>query len=208
MNASPAAIAQFSQSLNQLGLSHLLEPLLAYLRLLCKWNKAYNLTAIRDPDEMLFKHLLDSLAILPWVKGERCLDVGTGPGLPGIPLALATPDQQWTLLDSNIKKVNFLRQVKRELHLTQVNIIHQRVEQVEDEQGFDLITSRAFAALQEMISGTRHLIAPTGHWLAMKGRVPEAELKAIQQPFQVIQYSVDQVTGERCLVLIDHHNKE
>ena len=208
MNASLGAIAQFTESLNKLNLGHLLEPLLDYLQLLCKWNKAYNLTAIRDPDEMLFKHLLDSLAILPWFKADYCLDVGTGAGFPGIPLALATPASHWVLLDSNIKKVNFLRQVKRQLGLNQVEIIHHRVEEYHADQRFDLITSRAFASLEDMIKATSHLLGPNGQWLAMKGRVPEDELKAIQQPFQVIQYSVDHVAGERCAVLIAPSNKE
>ena len=139
-----------------------------YLLLLDKWNKTYNLTAVRDIYEMASRHVLDSLAILPWVHGKNILDVGTGAGLPGIPLAIARPDLCVTLLDSNGKKTRFLEAVKRTLHLTNINIVQMRVESYRFAQGFDTITSRAFSQMDEMINLTKHLIANDGVWLAMK----------------------------------------
>jgi len=150
--------------------------LLNYLQLLSKWNTAYNLTAVHDPLQMVFKHLLDSLTILPYVKAPRVLDVGTGAGLPGIPLAITLPDQEFVLLDSNGKKTRFVQQAKLELALENVTVINERVEVYQSEQGFGSITSRAYSSLADMVRDTRHLLADSGQWLAMKGRDPEAEV--------------------------------
>lgn len=178
--------------------------LVQYLLLLQKWNQAYNLTAIRDMDSMITLHILDSLAILPWVHGTRLLDVGTGAGLPGIPLALARPDLQVVLLDSNGKKVRFLQEVKRALALNNVDIVQTRVENYHPTHGFDTVTSRAFSDLQQMLTNTEHLIAQNGIWLAMKGRYPQAELVNMTRPYLIQQYTVEGLDGERCCVIVQH----
>lgn len=192
------------QGLEQFGLGALSAPLLDYLFLLKKWNLAYNLTAVRDLESMVSKHLLDSLAILPWVNGERIIDVGTGPGLPGIPLAIAQPEKSFVLLDSNGKKTRFLHEVKRQLNLENLEIVHFRVENYHPAQGFDTVVSRAFSSITQMIQWTQHLIAKDGIWLAMKGRTPNAELLEIKQNYKVEHYTVEGVDGERCCVLIEN----
>ncbi|RUR18422.1 16S rRNA (guanine(527)-N(7))-methyltransferase RsmG [Legionella sp. km535] len=194
--------------LKQFGLNTLCDPLWQYLLLLKKWNTAYNLTAVREPEAMISKHLLDSLAILPWLKGNRILDVGTGAGLPGIPLAIANPDKHFVLLDSNGKKIRFLTEVKRQLDLKNLEVVQFRVENYHPAQGFDTVTSRAFSSLEQMIYWTKHLIANNGIWLAMKGRYPDTELNMIHQTYQVEKYTVDGVDGERCCVIIDNTTKE
>ncbi|GGI86723.1 16S rRNA (guanine(527)-N(7))-methyltransferase RsmG [Legionella impletisoli] len=194
---------ELAHGLKQLGLTLPIEPFLAYLQLLHKWNQAYNLTAVRDMSEMVSRHILDSLAILPWVKGKRLIDVGTGPGLPGIPLALARPDLEVVLLDSNGKKIRFLQEVKRMLSLTQIEVVHSRVENYHPTQGFDTVTSRAFSDLSQMLTWTSHLIALDGIWLAMKGRVPEIELQTLLHPYQVEPYTVPGLEGQRCCVIIN-----
>lgn len=145
------------------------QQLLDYLALLVKWNKVFNLTAIRDPAEMVSRQLLDSLSILSWVRGPRVLDVGTGAGLPGIPLAIVRPDIEFTLLDSNGKKTRFVQQAAAELGLANVAVRKERIENLDDPQGFNDITSRAFAALVDFVEASTHLLAPGGHWLAMRG---------------------------------------
>lgn len=199
---------QLEEGLKQFDLSSLCEPLFNYLLLLHKWNAAYNLTAVRDLDSMIGKHILDSLAILPWLQGNKIIDVGTGAGLPGIPLAIAKPETQFVLLDSNGKKTRFLNEVKRQLDLKNLEIVQFRVENYHPNAGFDTVISRAFSSLEQMIHWTQHLIAKDGLWLAMKGRYPDAELAAIHQPSRVINYSVEGVEGERCCVLIDNITKE
>ncbi|MCL5272804.1 MAG: 16S rRNA (guanine(527)-N(7))-methyltransferase RsmG [Gammaproteobacteria bacterium] len=197
-----------NDGLKQFGLNSIGAPLLQYLLLLKKWNAAYNLTAVRDLESMINKHLLDSLAIIPWVKGNNILDVGTGPGLPGIPLAIALPEKQFVLLDSNGKKIRFLNEVKRQLNLKNLEIVQFRVENYHPAQGFDTVTSRAFSSLDQMIHWTQHLIANDGIWLAMKGRYPDTELNMIHQKYRVEGYTVEGVDGERCCVIIDNTTKE
>lgn len=196
------------QGLEQFNLSALSTPLFHYLSLLNKWNAAYNLTAIRDMESMVSKHLLDSLAVLPWLQGDYILDVGTGAGLPGIPLAIAQPQRRFVLLDSNGKKVRFLNEVKRQLALTNLEVVQFRVENYHPNQGFDTVTSRAFSSLEQMIFWTEHLIAEQGVWLAMKGRYPEEELSVLNRSYRVHEYAVEGVDGERCCVLIDNLTKE
>lgn len=150
--------------------------LLGYLALMQKWNKVHNLTAVRDADEMVTLHLLDSLVVLPYVDAKNLLDVGSGAGLPGIPLALCLPDLQVTVIDSNSKKVSFMRQVKAELGITNLEVIGGRVEDIAPTRQFEIIISRAFSDLSLFISLTHHLLATDGKWLAMKGVYPEAEL--------------------------------
>ncbi|WP_010324479.1 16S rRNA (guanine(527)-N(7))-methyltransferase RsmG [Marinobacterium stanieri] len=155
-----------------------IDQLLAYHGLLVKWNKAYNLTAVRDPAAMIGRHLIDSLSVLPWIGEGRLLDVGSGPGLPGIPLAICRPDLQVTTLDSNGKKTRFQVQVKAELGLDNLQVINGRVEAVE-EPPFDMVISRAFASLQDMLDLSGHLCAPSGVFLAMKGLYPDSEIEQI-----------------------------
>lgn len=170
-----------------------LQQLLDYLALLNKWNKAYNLTAVRDPAEMVSRHLLDSLSVVPQAEqgGARWLDVGSGGGMPGIPLAIMFPERNFTLLDSNGKKTRFLTQVKLELKLPNVEVVHSRVEQFSPAQPFTDITSRAFSSLDDFANWTRHLSDRDTRWLAMKGVQPEDELQALPADFQL----------ERCVVL-------
>lgn len=153
--------------------------LLDYLALLFKWNSAYNLTAVRDPSEMVSRQLLDSLSILPWLRGPRVLDVGTGAGLPGIPLAIARPDVSFTLLDANGKKVRFVRQAILELGLENVQAEQQRIEAFSPPMPFDTITSRAFAELKDFVTLTRSLLAADGQWLAMKAALAGQESAAL-----------------------------
>ncbi|PLW83765.1 16S rRNA (guanine(527)-N(7))-methyltransferase RsmG [Kineobactrum sediminis] len=155
------------------------EQLLTYLQLMQKWNRAYNLTAVREPAAMVTRHLLDSLAVLPYLPEGRCLDVGTGAGLPGIPLAILFPEREFHLLDSNGKKTRFLFAVKTSLGLANVTIHNTRVEAFTPQALFDVILSRAFASLADMVAGTRHLLAPGGCFLAMKGAYPPDELEAV-----------------------------
>ena len=150
--------------------------LLAYLALLDKWNRVYNLTAVREPERMVSHHLLDSLTAVPYFTGPTVLDVGSGGGLPGIPLAIARPDLQVTLIDSIAKKTAFLMQAKTELGLENLAVTTGRVEDFRSESGFHTITSRAFSDLREFTSLTRHLLKPGGYWLAMKGLYPNEEL--------------------------------
>ncbi len=184
-----------------------LEQLTAYLALLLKWNRTYNLTAVRDPRRMVSRHLLDCLAILPWVRGPRVLDVGTGAGLPGIPLAIARPDWQFTLLDSNGKKTRFVQQVKLALGLSHVEVRQARIESLRGEAGFDTITARAFGSLAEFVRSTRSVLSPRGSWLAMKSAAIDAELaqlKALDEPLRIERVPLE-VPGEpalRQLVLI------
>lgn len=157
--------------------------LLDYLDLLVRWNQTYNLTAVRDPAQMVTRHLLDSLAVLPHVRGDTLADLGSGAGLPGIPLAIARPGLKVTLVDSNGKKARFLREAVRSLPLP-----HARIEQVrvEELQGtFDCITARAFASLADMLAWGGHALAPAGVWLAMKGQIEADELAQVPAAFRV-----------------------
>ena len=160
--------------------------LLAYLALMTKWNQTYNLTAVRDVHQMVIRHLLDSLAIAPHVTGHKLIDVGTGAGLPGVPLAIVFPEREFHLLDSNGKKTRFLFQVKTALSLDNIVIHQQRVESFPTTQLFDTVLSRAFASLQDMVHGCRPLLAQGGHFLAMKGAYPEQELDVLRAEYPAI----------------------
>jgi len=161
-----------------------IDSLITYLQLLVKWNKAYNLTAVRDPAEMVSRHLVDSLSILPYVKGPRIIDVGSGPGLPGIPLAICRPDLAITTLDSNGKKTRFQNQVKVEMGLTNLTVINGRAEQCSAEP-FNEVISRAFASISDMIHWTAQLCRPDGVFLAMKGIYPDDELAQLPDIYEV-----------------------
>ncbi|UYM18391.1 16S rRNA (guanine(527)-N(7))-methyltransferase RsmG [Endozoicomonas euniceicola] len=150
-----------------------------YVELLAKWNKAYNLTAVRDINEMVSRHILDSLSIAPFMTGDYLMDVGSGPGLPGMIMAIIYPEKQFTLLDSNGKKTRFMTQAKMELGLNNVRVENTRCESFQAEQPFDVIMSRAFSSLLDMVEGTHHLLSPEGTFLAMKGLYPEEELQEL-----------------------------
>ncbi|MCG6976478.1 MAG: 16S rRNA (guanine(527)-N(7))-methyltransferase RsmG [Acidiferrobacterales bacterium] len=197
-----------SDGIDQLGLSlsnDAIDRLLQYVALLDRWNRAYNLTAIRDRQQMITHHLLDSLAIAGFVQGPRVLDMGTGPGLPGIPLAIALPEIAFVLLDSNGKKTRFLVQAKSELGLANVEVVHSRVEAYQPGTEFDTITARAFATLETMLVRSRHLCAANGRYLLMKGRMPQDELGAVPEHFAVqetVALQVPGVDGKRHLIII------
>ncbi|MBT5388343.1 MAG: 16S rRNA (guanine(527)-N(7))-methyltransferase RsmG [Porticoccaceae bacterium] len=182
------------------------DKLLVYLEMLEHWNKAYNLTAIRDPMQMIDLHLLDSLAILKYIeKSEAVIDVGTGPGLPGIPLAIMNPKKSFTLLDSNGKKTRFLFQVIAELGLDNVQEVNSRVELFTPEVLFDTVLSRAFSSIPDMLHNCDHLIFASGCFMAMKGKNPQSELSKIEKAYKVDELhrlDVPGVDGERHLVKI------
>jgi 16S rRNA (guanine527-N7)-methyltransferase len=181
------------------------DQLLAYLALLIKWNKAYNLTAVRDPDEMVSRHLLDSLSVVPFIEGDRQLDVGSGGGMPGIPLAILFPDMKVTVLDSNGKKTRFLTQVKLELKLDNLEVIHSRAEAFQPAVPFTGIISRAFSSLEDFTQWTRHMGDGETRWLAMKGLHPEDELVALPADFHLESaqaLAVPGCQGQRHLLIL------
>lgn len=197
---------QLQDGLNQIALNlseEQVDKLLDYLTLLYKWNKVYNLTAIRDPQEMLVKHLLDSLAVVPHISGERLIDVGTGGGLPGIPLAICYPDRQIDLLDSNSKKTRFLIQAKAELGLTHTEVLHQRVEEYRPDTLYDGVVSRAFASMQDMLHWTQHLLKSDGHWWAMKAQKEfedYSNLPGLVKIDEIIDLQVPGLDAQRILI--------
>lgn len=180
------------------------QQLLDFVRLLDKWNKAYNLTSVRDPQEMLVKHILDSLVVSEHLQGSQFIDVGTGPGLPGIPLAIANPDKQFVLLDSLGKRITFIKNAVRELGLTNVTPVLSRVEEYQEAQ-FDGVLSRAFASLNDMVNWCYHLPNVNGKFYALKGIYDPQEVQNIERPIQlekVIPLTVPELVGERHLVVL------
>jgi 16S rRNA (guanine527-N7)-methyltransferase len=170
--------------------------LLDYLALLARWNRAWNLSAVREPRQMLVRHVLDSLAVLPFLHGDRLADVGSGPGLPGIPLALARPDLTVLLVDSNTKMARFQREALRQLGLApRCQSLQARVEQLHPDVGYDTIVSRAFSSLAQFVTLSAGLRAPGGRWLALKGRRPDPELAQLPAPVQVLGVHALQVPG-------------
>ncbi|MDS1119998.1 16S rRNA (guanine(527)-N(7))-methyltransferase RsmG [Klebsiella pneumoniae] len=200
---------KLSRLLDEAGISltdHQKNQLVAYVGLLDKWNKAYNLTSVRsDPNEMLVRHILDSIIVAPYLQGSRFIDVGTGPGLPGIPLAIVCPESHFTLLDSLGKRVRFLRQVQHELKLDNVTPVQSRVEAFPAEPPFDGVISRAFASLNDMVSWCHHLPAANGHFYALKGLAQKEEMESLPEGYdivEVIELHVPRLEGERHLVVI------
>ena len=171
------------------------QQLLAYLQLLHKWNAAYNLTAVRDPAQMVTRHLLDSLAVAPHLPAGNAIDVGTGAGLPGVPLAILFPQRQFALLDSNGKKTRFLFQVKTALSLDNMQVHHQRVESFQPSGYYDVVLSRAYASLRDMVSSCRHLLGPGGRFLAMKGSLDPGELEQVAASCEVLAVHALAVPG-------------
>ena len=181
------------------------DQLIQLVQLLNKWNKAYNLTSVRDPQEMLVKHILDSIVVSPHLQGDRFIDVGTGPGLPGLPLAIINPTKQFVLLDSLGKRISFIRNAVRELGLTNVEPVLSRVEEYQPEQKFDGVLSRAFASLKDMTDWCHHLPKQDGYFYALKGIYHEDEVQELDKKFEVkdvITLNVPELVGERHLIVL------
>ncbi|ODB34861.1 16S rRNA (guanine(527)-N(7))-methyltransferase [Pseudoalteromonas sp. BMB] len=181
------------------------QQLVEYVQLLDKWNKAYNLTSVRDPKEMMVKHIMDSLVVAPHLTGSNYIDVGTGPGLPGMVLAIARPDINFVLLDSLGKRVRFLMQVKHGLGIENVTPVQSRVEEYQPSVKLDGVLSRAFASLQDMIQWCSHLIDNQGVFLALKGQYPADELEQLPNGVslsQDISLVVPKLEGERHLIIL------
>lgn len=186
-----------------------LQTLIRYIELLERWNKIHNLTAVRDINEMVSKHLLDSLAIAPYIKGQRVLDVGSGPGLPGIPLAVYYPDKKVVLLDSNGKKTQFLLYAKQQLNLSNVEVVKSRLEQYQPACGFNSVVTRAFSDLVTIVQKTLPLCCEDGIVFAMKGSYPQDELIALQATalsntlkINTVEVQVPMLEGQRHLIMI------
>lgn len=177
------------------------QKLQAYLALLEKWNKVYNLTAVRDPLEMVTLHLLDSLSVLPYVQSKNLLDVGSGGGLPGIVLAICVPELQVTTIDAVQKKTIFMRQAKGALGLSNLEVVHARVEDFQPKEKFEIIISRAFSEIGLFVKLTRHLLAENGRWFAMKGMIPHQELAGFES--KVVPLKVAGLDAERHLISIE-----
>ena len=198
--------------------------LVAYVDLIVRWNRVYNLTAVREPAQMVVQHLLDSLAVVPALRGHlanaqqrdgapnaavgapRVLDVGSGAGLPGVVWSIAEPGWDLTCVDAVAKKAGFIRQVAVELGLPRLHALHARVEDLSPTRPYDIVTSRAFASLSDFVALTRDLVAPTGCWLAMKGRVPTDEIAALPpdvRVFHVEPLTVPGLGAERCLIWLN-----
>ena len=193
-------VAQTSLQLSDLQLQQLVQ----YVQLLDKWNSAYNLTSVRDPNEMLVKHIMDSLVVAPYLHGQRIIDVGTGPGLPGVPLAICCPDREFTLLDSLGKRVRFLNQVKLQLGLKNIHPVQSRVE--DHHEGYDSVVSRAFASLSDMLHWCRHLPVANGQFLAMKGALAQEEIAALPDFVKVVgnvELTVPELVGQRYLLVLE-----
>jgi len=182
------------------------QKLLSYISLLQKWNNVYNLTAVRDPLEMVTLHLLDSLSVLPYIQVKSLLDVGSGGGLPGVVLAICLPQLKVTTIDAVQKKAIFMRQVKGELGLDNLEVVHARVESYQPAEKFDAIISRAFSELGLFIGLTKHLIKENGQWLAMKGQVPQDEFNGLTlSPAKIIPLKVAGLEAKRHLVVLENN---
>ena len=182
------------------------EQLVAYVEILNKWNKAYNLTSVRDPSDMLVKHILDSIAVSTHLQGQSFIDVGTGPGLPGIPLSIMNPDKEFYLLDSLGKRIRFIKQVLHELKIGNVTPIQSRVEEFQPQDKFDGVLSRAFASMVDMVEWCHHLPKEqTGCFMALKGQLPQDEIDQLPDWCSVTDIKalqVPELEGERHLVIL------
>lgn len=184
------------------------QQLVGYVQMLHKWNKAYNLTSVRDPNEMMIKHIMDSLVVSEHLTGSNYIDVGTGPGLPGIPLAIINPEKSFTLLDSLGKRIRFIRQVLHELNIQNVTPVQSRVEEFVPEVGFDGVLSRAFASITDMVNWCHHLPAQDGVFMALKGQIDQVELDQLPKNCSVIEIkplTVPHLEGQRHLVILTNN---
>ena len=199
--------ARLDRGLSGLGLT-LSQPqkdrLFDFLALLTRWNRAYNLTAVDAPEQMVDRHLVDSLSILPWIGEGTIVDAGTGAGLPGVPLAVACPDRRFVLVDSNGKRVRFLRQVRRELGLDNIEPVHSRLEDFSPERPPDQVVARALAPLPRLVEQLGHLLGGGATLLAMKGRLEEEECAAVADAYNVerIELNVPGAGGARSLAIL------
>ncbi|WP_407331800.1 16S rRNA (guanine(527)-N(7))-methyltransferase RsmG [Enterovibrio sp. 27052020O] len=199
---------QLANLIEQAGMdipAHQQDQLIGYVEMLHKWNKAYNLTSVRDPQEMIIKHIMDSIVVSQHLEGSNFIDVGTGPGLPGIPLAIINPDKSFTLLDSLGKRIRFIRQVIHELKIDNVTPIQSRVEDFQPELGFDGVLSRAFASMSDMVNWCHHLPSEHGYFLALKGQVDQVEIDELPADCSVTgikPLSVPGLEGQRHLVIL------
>jgi 16S rRNA (guanine527-N7)-methyltransferase len=186
--------------------------LIQYVELLHKWNKAYNLTSVRDPQQMLVKHIMDSLMVGEVLQGENFIDVGTGPGLPGIPLAILYPERNFVLLDSLGKRITFLRQVVFQLKLTNVKPVKARVKEYIVETPFDGVLSRAFSSLNDMVSWCSHLVTTEyGQFFALKGQYPTDELEQLPENIKLVsshKITVPELVGERHVIVLKKFNEQ
>ncbi|EKT61403.1 16S rRNA (guanine(527)-N(7))-methyltransferase RsmG [Providencia sneebia] len=181
------------------------QQLVGYVELLAKWNNAYNLTSVRDPRQMLIRHIMDSIVVNDRLKGSTFIDVGTGPGLPGVPLAIVRPDSHFVLLDSLGKRIRFLKQVQHELGLNNIEPIQARVEEYQTDIGFDGVISRAFASLHDMLSWCHHLPNENGLFYALKGIVRDEELTELPSGFvvkSITELKVPELNEQRHLVIL------
>lgn len=181
-----------------------IDQLMLYLARLQQWNKKLNLTAVTKPEQMITRHVLDSLVVAPFISATRILDVGTGAGLPGLPLAIAQPEKHYVLLDSRGKKIHFLRQMIAELGCKNVEAVQARVEEFNTLPLFDGIICRALASIEEIIAATRHLQGPQGQWFFMKGPNYHAELAGLEYPYKIEKLSVPGLNEERMLIIVDN----
>ena len=205
MSANDTLWSQGLAALNCDASEEQLNKLKEYVALLDRWNKTYNLTAIRDPRQMISVHIFDSLSAAPFIEGENCLDVGSGGGLPGIPLAIMQPERQFTLLDTNGKKTRFMQQAVIELGLKNVNVAHTRVEKWKNDHLFDTIISRAFASIIDFVNTSALHLNKNGQMLAMKGQHPTNELSLLPDEFIVDfqkDLNVPELIGGRCMIKI------
>ncbi len=202
-------ISHLHQGLSDLGLgpqSCPCEAYLEYIDLLAKWNRAYNLTGVRNKERMIHAHVLDSLAVLPYIRGKRCLDVGTGAGLPGFILALTQPDKEWTLVDSNGKKIRFLRQLLYEMKTENVEIVHSRAEKFLSSVAYSSIISRAFGTLDAYYRAIEHLLLPGARAMALKGKLPDEELQEVaawKEFITVEELHVPGISTHRSIVILE-----
>jgi 16S rRNA (guanine527-N7)-methyltransferase len=181
-----------------------IDQLLNLLQLLQKWNKAFNLTAVKDLQQMVAWHLLDSLALLPYIHGNRILDVGTGAGFPGLPLAITNPDRQFVLLDSNLKKTRFVQQATLELGINNVEIVHKRIQDYQPDSQFDCVFARAVSSLADMVDNVARLVAEDGKILLPKGQFPQTEIDELKDcRYSVIKLDIPGMDAQRHLVSID-----
>lgn len=200
--------AQLNDYLAEVGLTateQQKQQLVDFVGMLNKWNKAFNLTSVRDPEQMLIRHIMDSLVVSPHLKGSRFIDVGTGPGLPGIPLAILNPDKEFVLLDSLGKRIRFQKQVQFELGINNISSVESRVEAYQPEELFDGVLSRAFASIQDMLHWCHHLPKNDGCFYALKGQLSEDEMSQLPAGFVVtdtIELNVPKLDEQRHLLRV------